>query len=163
MGNKLIIDIEPSCSKPSWLSAVEPFIEAVLKDLNLTNWELSVLFCSDSFIQKLNKQYRSIDAATDVLSFEQGDEYTDEEGNVLFVAGDIIISMDMLSFNALEYGVSRDEELKRLLIHGILHLDGYDHENEHIERGGAVQGDMLILQENLVSCYTDDVIIKDEK
>ena len=68
----------------------------------------------------------------------------------------------MLSFNASEYGVSKDEELKRLLIHGILHLDGYDHDDEHIERGKAAQGEMLVLQENLVSCYTADKIIKDE-
>ncbi len=163
MSNKLIIDVEPACTAPSWLDAVEPFIQSVLDDLGILNWELSVLFCNDSFIAELNKQYRSIDSATDVLSFEQGDEYTDEDGALLYVAGDIIISLDMLAFNAAEYGVSQDEELKRLLIHGILHLDGYDHEDEHIERGEDAEGEMLVLQEKLVSCYTADTIIKDEK
>ena len=162
MKNSLIIDVSPSCPSPEWLPLVEPFIQSVLEDLDISSWELSVLFCNDQFIAELNKQYRNIDSPTDVLSFEQGEEYTDDEGNTLFVAGDIIISLDMLSFNASEYGVSKDEELKRLLIHGILHLDGYDHDDEHIERGKTAQGEMLVLQENLVSCYTAEKIIKDE-
>ncbi len=163
MCNKLVIDMESSCESVPWISEVEPFVQSVLEDLGIINWELSIMFCNDAFIADLNKQYRSIDGATDVLSFEQGDEYTDDEGRTWYVAGDIIISIDMLAYNASEYGVSRDEELKRLLIHGILHLDGYDHQEEHIERGKAVQGEMLVLQENLLACYMTDTIIKDEK
>lgn len=162
MNNSLIIDIEESCTSPSWLPKVEPFVSDVLDDLDIHNWELSILFCTNTFIAQLNKQYRDIDAPTDVLSFEQGDEYMDEDGNTLYIAGDIIISLDMLAFNASEYGVTMDEELKRLLIHGILHLDGYDHGDEHIERGTSVDGEMLALQENLVSCYSAEKIIEDE-
>lgn len=162
MNNTLIIDTEEHCPPPSWIGSVETFIQAVLSDLDISHWELSVLFCKDSFIADLNKQYRSIDGPTDVLSFEQGDEYTDDEGATWYVAGDIIISLDMLIFNAKEYNVSQDEELKRLLIHGILHLDGYDHEDEHIERSAEPKGEMLVLQENLLSCYVSEKIIKDE-
>ena len=61
--------------EPEWGRAVLPFLDAVLAQLEHTNWDLSVVFCRDAFIHELNKTYRRIDAPTDVLSFEQGDEY----------------------------------------------------------------------------------------
>ena len=81
--------------EPEWGRAVLPFLDAVLAQLEHTNWDLSVVFCRDAFIHELNKTYRRIDAPTDVLSFEQGDEYDDEDGNLRFNAGDIEISLDI--------------------------------------------------------------------
>jgi len=89
---------------------------------------LSLLFCGDDFIRTLNRDYRNKDEATDVLSFSMGDSI-EEEGNTIFIAGDIVISIPSLARNAEEFNVSRDEELKRLIIHGILHLSGMDHED----------------------------------
>ena len=126
---------------------VENFISEVLKDLNLKNWDISLLFCDDAFIQNLNKQYRDIDAPTDVLSFEQGDEYFDEAGETRFMAGDIVISLDSLRFNAEEFNVEINEELKRLIVHGILHLNGMDHSDNSPEQ------EMLKFQEELLMQY----------
>ena len=126
---------------------VENFISEVLNDLNLKNWDISLLFCDDAFIQNLNKQYRDIDSPTDVLSFEQGDEYFDEAGETRFMAGDIVISLDSLRFNAEEFNVDINEELKRLIVHGILHLNGMDHSDNSPEQ------EMLKFQEELLMQY----------
>ncbi|UTC74073.1 rRNA maturation RNase YbeY [Treponema sp. OMZ 792] len=126
---------------------VENFISEVLNGLNLKNWDISLLFCDDAFIRNLNKQYRDIDSPTDVLSFEQGDEYFDEDGETRFMAGDIVISLDSLRFNAEEFKVDINEELKRLIVHGILHLKGMDHSDNSPEQ------EMLKFQEELLMQY----------
>ena len=126
---------------------VENFISELLNDLNLKNWDISLLFCNDAFIQNLNKQYRDIDSPTDVLSFEQGDEYFDDAGETRFMAGDIVISLDSLRFNAEEFNVEINEELKRLIVHGILHLNGMDHSDNSPEQ------EMLKFQEELLMQY----------
>lgn len=126
---------------------VENFISEVLNELNLKNWDISLLFCDDAFIQNLNKQYRDIDSPTDVLSFEQGDEYFDDAGETRFMAGDIVISLDSLRFNAEEFNVDINEELKRLIVHGILHLNGMDHSDNSPEQ------EMLKFQEKLLVQY----------
>jgi probable rRNA maturation factor len=87
---------------------------------------LSLVICSDKEIRKLNKFYRYKDKATDVLSFSQIEgEARGSGGQIL---GDIVISSETLKRQAIEYGVTNYEELCRLLVHGILHLCGYDHE-----------------------------------
>ena len=98
--------------------------------------------CSDSFIRELNRVYRNKDETTDVLSFEMGQTIV-EDSVSLYIAGDIVISLAALERNVRDFNVDSDEELKRLLIHGILHLSGMDHvTNDEDET-------MLLLQEKL--------------
>jgi len=78
----------------------------------------SLILCSDYFIRKLNRSYRGKDKPTDVLSFEFGDAD---------LLGEIYISLQRAKAQARAYGLTYEEELKRLLIHGLLHLMGYDH------------------------------------
>ncbi|MGP1431523.1 rRNA maturation RNase YbeY [Treponema sp.] len=141
--------------EPKWGTAVEPFLHTVLAQLEHSNWDLSVVFCNDAFIHELNKTYRHIDSATDVLSFEQGDEYDDEDGSLRFNAGDIVISLDSLRSNAENFNVTMNEELKRLLVHGILHLSGMDHSDND------PQQPMLQLQEKILGSYTDAIIYQE--
>ncbi|AGT44305.1 rRNA maturation RNase YbeY [Treponema pedis] len=131
---------------------IEKFVLTVLKDLKHENWDISILFCDDGFIRNLNKQYRNIDSPTDVLSFEQGDEYFDERNEKRFNAGDIIISLETLDFHSKEFDVGKNEELKRLLIHGILHLSGMNHSDNSPEQ------EMLVLQENLLKNYNNTIV-----
>ena len=87
--------------------------------------ELSILLTDDKEIHTLNRDYRGKDKPTDVLSFATLD------GQLLpgmTSLGDLVISIPTTRRQAKEYGVSFDAELKRLVIHGILHLMGYDHE-----------------------------------
>ena len=134
---------------------------AVFKDeragIRRIPWDFSVLLCDDGLIRSLNRQYRGIDAATDVLSFEIGGEYADEEaGKTFFCAGEIVISIDRLAFNSAEFGVGRNEELKRLVIHGILHLNGMDHSDNTLEQ------EMLQIQESILKTLEDAALLKEE-
>lgn len=158
MANRILISLGEDVIEPVWFNKVEPFIQTVLQKLSYDNEEISVLFCSDEFIKELNSQYRNIDSATDVLSFENGEEYEDEEGLWKNV-GDIAISLETLPKNAEYFEVDTNTELKRLIIHGILHLNGMDHGEEHIEKGVVPTDEMLVLQENLLSDLIEEKII----
>jgi len=155
MSNRIVIDYDEGIARPSWIDLVEPFIIKVLDRLDIDNWELSILFCNDVFIADLNKKYREIDGPTDVLSFEQGDEYIDDNDITWFNAGDIVISIDSLVKNSAQFGVSLNNELKRLLVHGVLHLDGMDHENNDADQ------EMLEFQEHLLTGFSDDIVFKE--
>ena len=104
---------------PAWKSRLAGFCAAVLEKLEADPGELSILLCGDARMTELNARYRGIDRPTDVLSFSRG-----EPGRL---AGDLAISLETLARNAAAWGVTRDAELKRLVIHGILHLAGMDH------------------------------------
>lgn len=152
MSNRIAVDSEEGMQVPSWIANVSPFMEKVLDRLDIDNWELSVLFCTDAFIAKLNSQYRNIDGPTDVLSFEQGDEYIDDGDVTWFNAGDIVISLETLDKNCEQFEVSRNDELKRLLVHGILHLDGMDHSDNSPEQ------EMLQFQEHLLAGFAGETV-----
>ena len=139
---------------PSWTSAAEKFVKKVLDKLGRKNCEVSVLFCDNSYIKSLNAEYLGEDNPTDILSFPQGD-LTDRqgqppEGNLL--AGDIVISLQALGENARFFRVCEDEELRRLLVHGILHLLGADHATNN------PQEPMLLLQEKILTALADERI-----
>jgi probable rRNA maturation factor len=93
--------------------------------------EISVLFTDDKFIRSLNNKYRGIDKSTDVLSFSlrEGSVKTPEsESDILL--GDIIISVETAQRQADNLNHSMEKELAVLLIHGLLHLTGYDHQED---------------------------------
>lgn len=158
MANRVFVSVQEKMDEPVWLCKVEPFVQKALKRIGYDGEELSLLFCDDAFIQELNKNYRQIDSATDVLSFENGDEYEDEEGTWV-CAGDIIISVETLPKNAAYFEVDENSELKRLLVHGLLHLNGMDHGDEHIEKGVSPEGEMLVLQEQILEELKDEILI----
>ena len=91
--------------------------------------ELSIVLTDDATVQRLNRTYRGADTPTDVLSFAQseGDEFAAPEGEAPHL-GDVIISLDTARRQAAEYGLAPQDEVSHLLVHGILHLLGYDHE-----------------------------------
>ena len=159
MANQIFVSMEEGLEEPAWFSSIEPFALEVLQALEYDGEEISMMFCSDPLIQQLNRDYRQIDSATDVLSFENGTEYTDEEGKTWLQAGDIAISVDTLPKNAEYFEVSQNEELKRLVIHGILHLNGYDHGEEHVEKGVEPVCEMLVLQKKLMNRFENYELI----
>jgi rRNA maturation RNase YbeY len=104
----------------------ESQIGQALEILDETDCELSLLLTDDAEIQELNKTYRDLDKATDVLSFPQDEDAVNESGDTLL--GDVVISVGTAARQAEEHHLSFNEELILLAIHGILHLLGYDHE-----------------------------------
>ncbi|MBI5440065.1 MAG: rRNA maturation RNase YbeY [Deltaproteobacteria bacterium] len=99
--------------------------------------ELSIWLCSDEAIRELHRTYLGADTPTNVMSFAQREgEYADLEPGVL---GDVVVSVDTARRDAQEGGLSLDDELSYLLIHGILHLVGYDHEGEQAHRAPEME------------------------
>ncbi|MBS4199709.1 rRNA maturation RNase YbeY [Bacillus sp. FJAT-49732] len=100
--------------------------------------ELSIMIVSNDEIQKINKEYRGKDYATDVISFameELGEDELEIKGSDMpRMLGDIIISIDKAKEQSIEYGHSFTRELGFLTIHGFLHLLGYDHIEEADEK-----------------------------
>ena len=128
---------------PEWAGQAAEFATAICDKLSCHNWDLSVLLCDDDFIRGLNRRFRDRDESTDVLSFPLGEEFI-ENGERRYAGGDVVISLETLASNSKAFGIDEDEELCRLLIHGILHLKGYDHATN------APEEEMLLLQEHLL-------------
>ena len=93
------------------------WIEKVIIGYGFELGELNYIFCDDAYLLKLNIEFLEHDTLTDIISFD----YT--EGKV--VGGDIFISLERVKENALELSISVDEEIKRVMIHGVLHYMGY--------------------------------------
>ena len=90
------------------------------------------MLTGDEEIQSINRQYRNIDRPTDVIAFAMREgEFGSLNDNIL---GDVVISLDTAKKQASERGVDVMDEVKFLLIHGVLHLHGYDHEGDEAER-----------------------------
>lgn len=93
------------------------WISDVINAEGFVEGELNYIFCDDKSLHKINMDYLKHDTLTDIISFD----YT--VGN--HIHGDIYISIDRVSYNAKKYGVDFLEELKRVMVHGILHFCGY--------------------------------------
>jgi rRNA maturation RNase YbeY len=93
------------------------WIADVIKSEDKNEGEINYIFCTDDYLLNINIQYLSHDTLTDIISFDYS------VGN--FLQGDIFISIDRVLENAGDFNVSFDNELKRVMIHGILHYCGY--------------------------------------
>jgi rRNA maturation RNase YbeY len=106
----------------------------MLRAIGLARCELSVAIVDNDAIRALNREYRGKDRPTDVLSFsqvEEPDAPTDPDALIddpATILGDVVISLDTALAQARAQGVTARERLRTLLIHGVLHLIGYDHE-----------------------------------
>jgi len=106
--------------------AAAVFCSAVLREIGKTEFSFLVTFLNDEEMRKINKKYRQRDYPTDVLSFVYDE--TQEDGSQF--AGEIIIAPDVAVRNAARYRNQAENEVRKLLVHGILHLFGYDHETD---------------------------------
>ncbi|WP_461239563.1 rRNA maturation RNase YbeY [Paucilactobacillus sp. N302-9] len=118
--------------------------------------EMSVTFVNNPRIQELNKQYRNVDRATDVISFAIEDDADDDFPVIMDDElaqqipenlGDIFVSVDKVGEQAKFLGHSNERELGFLVVHGFLHLNGYDHQTQ------ADEDEMFTLQRNILDDY----------
>ncbi len=93
------------------------WLDKVAKTEDFVTGELNYIFCDDSYLLTINKNYLNHDTYTDIISFDY------VEGSL--INGDIFISTERVEENAQNFGVTFDEELRRVMAHGILHLMGY--------------------------------------
>ena len=103
--------------------------------------ELSLLLTDDAHIRVLNRQWRDQDKPTNVLSFPSADEDDDEPGPLI---GDVIVAYETTAREAAEEGKSFEDHFTHLLVHGLLHLFGYDHiEDDEAEEMEAFETEIL--------------------
>lgn len=97
----------------------------ILKRVGKKESTATIAFVSDDRIRQLNRRYRGFDKATDVLSFPTGEEDV--------ALGDIAISVERARVQARQNGLTLEQEIAQLILHGLLHLCGYDHETDNGE------------------------------
>jgi rRNA maturation RNase YbeY len=110
---------------PVDLERWEAFAEKAMKVLPTEASEVTIVFVSDRRMRELNRVWRGKRGTTDVLSFSPGtDEFENPDGANL---GDVVISVEQAARQAGENGLSLDQEIAQLILHGLIHLCGYDH------------------------------------
>lgn len=107
-------------------AAFENWISRVIASESKELGEISYIFCDDEYLHKINVAYLNHDDLTDIISFDYS------EGKIL--QGDIFISIERVKDNAHDFNVSFEEELKRVMIHGVLHYCGYKDKSEADEK-----------------------------
>jgi probable rRNA maturation factor len=122
-------------------------VSLVLRSAELDEGEISLTLLDDDSIRELNRTYLGRDVPTDVISFalHEGDEA---------VLGDVYVGYEQAAIQATEAGISVEEELARLSIHGTLHVLGYDHPDTETR----ADSEMFVLQERLVRRLLDEAI-----
>lgn len=121
--NKLSFYYE-GCKKPAFLlkKRMMAWFEEVVSAYNHQLGTVSFIFATDDYILEMNRNYLGHDYYTDVITFD----YTENK----IISGDIFISLDTVKSNASDYNVSFEEELYRVMVHGILHLIGFKDKTE---------------------------------
>lgn len=125
--------------------------ERILGALEATEAEVGITLVGDAQVRRLNRRYRGIDRATDVLAFPVGnDRVCHRSKDYPRLLGDVVISADTLRRQAKRQGHSPERELVVLMIHGLLHLLGYDH-----ERSAAAARTMKRQEERFLKMTSD--------
>lgn len=114
----------------------EKWISAIIESENKKVGDISYIFCDDEYLLQINQQYLNHDTLTDIISFD----YT--IGNE--ISGDIFISVERVKENAIEFNVDFNNEIKRVMAHGILHYCGYKDKTESDEKTMRLKEDEKI-------------------
>jgi len=111
---------------------LKSWIKKTIKNENHKQGPICFVFCNDGYLLKLNQKYLQHDYYTDILTFDHTDVDSKKNG---IISGDLYISIDRVRDNSANSGPSFDTELRRVMVHGILHLLGYsDHSKREKER-----------------------------
>jgi rRNA maturation RNase YbeY len=150
----MTLELDAGAADPGLAASLEHAGAILLEELHATDQApadgvLSVSLVDDRRMRELNSHWRDLDRSTDVLSFPQEDAPGDDAGAMALEAGpgverplgDVVISLDTALKQAEEGGWTATEEVTRLLLHGLLHLLGYDHE------GAAPEAERMVTEE----------------
>lgn len=110
------------------IKALKRYARKVMAETGNRTCELSVLLADDAFVRDLNRRYRSVDRTTNVLAFPQQDG--SQVLPIPTTLGDVVISVEKAGRDSAAAGHSLSDELKKLIVHGVLHLLGHDHRTQ---------------------------------
>lgn len=144
----------PECLE--YKELIESVISKAFEEEELTNKNIyiNIILTSPSVIKETNKTYRNIDKETDVLSFpmferEEASQLKNRKDSVQEVLGDIMISIERVKEQAVDYGHSFERELSYMLIHGFYHLMGYDHMTEEDKKEMRPKEEVVLQKLNI--------------
>ncbi|EFK96884.1 conserved hypothetical protein [sediment metagenome] len=100
--------------------ALKFWIKSVVQEKNRKTGDISFVFCTDDYLLEINKQYLNHDTLTDIITFDYSKENPQQA-----ISGDIFISIERVKENAKKFNKTFENELNRVMIHGVLHLLGY--------------------------------------
>ncbi|MEZ5172925.1 MAG: rRNA maturation RNase YbeY [Bacteroidia bacterium] len=98
------------------------WLKEVIASFNLKTGSIQIISCSDEYLLEVNRKFLQHDYYTDIITFDESEKDV--------INGDLIISIERVRENAEQYGVSTEEELNRVIVHGILHLVGFRDKSE---------------------------------
>lgn len=130
--------------RPALRRCAEALLDRCLEEKGYGGAEISLLFCSRAEIHRLNREYLGHDKPTDVLSFPSTDDPAALKGQDGVHLGDLAISLEVCAAQAPDFGRTTEQEVALLLVHGLLHLLGYDHDTKPKERRMWAETDRLL-------------------
>jgi len=132
---ELNLEVEDSVAGRVDQASILAMLERVLAEDEIEDGAaVTVVLADDTLLHELNLRHREVDAPTDVLSFpaDEGEEFPTPEGEPRYL-GDIVVSVERVGRQAAEAGLAERDELAHVILHGLLHLLGYDHEEPEEE------------------------------
>ena len=128
---------------------IRKWLQAVAAERGYELGELNYIFCSDAYLLEINRQFLGHDYETDIITFDNSEDYFQETGR-RGVSADIYISVDTVRVNGRAYGEGFAREMRRVIVHGLLHLIGYDDiDTWHQRRMRAAENRALALFDQL--------------
>ena len=127
-----------------WLRAVA---EQLARPVSRQIGDLNYIFCSDEYLLKMNIDYLGHDYYTDVITFDNSNDIPVSKSKPSKVSGDIFISIDRIRANGIEYGEGFEKELLRVIVHGLLHLIGYDETSAELQAEMRAAEDKALMME----------------
>ena len=140
---------EDTSFTPKGKRLINRWLQKVAASRGFAVGELNYIFCSDSYLLEINRQFLGHDDYTDIITFDNSDDYRRENGR-RGISADIYISIDTVRVNGATYGEGFARELLRVMVHGLLHLVGYDDGDRwHRQRMRAAENRALSLYEQM--------------
>ena len=128
---------------------ISKWLRAVAAEKGYELGELNYIFCSDAYLLAINKQFLDHDYETDIITFDNSEDFFQETGR-RGVSADIYISVDTVRINGKAYGEGFTREMHRVIVHGLLHLIGYDDcDAWHQQRMRAAENRALALLDQM--------------
>ncbi len=129
MAYELNVEVDDGVEGVDQASLIAMLERVLSEDEVADGASIALVLSDDALLQELNLRHRDVDAPTDVLSFpaSEGEEFPTPEGEPVYL-GDIVVSVESVARQAAEVGLTTGDELAHVILHGLLHLLGYDHE-----------------------------------
>ena len=125
-------------------TGLKQWIIGVIEKKKYKTGEINFVFCSDEYLLSINQQYLKHNTYTDIITFDYSDKSTPIKKGLVEVSGDIFISIDRVEENAKKFSKTTENELHRVMIHGVLHLLGYTDKSKKAKEEMTKQEDACL-------------------